>query len=104
MVNKKATKWFVIGLIIGLVFGGVIGYIIVNNLHRNNSPFLGNFQIDEQTKTGVISFFNSTVDMDKINSYCQENRMNCLYYCRNINPNHEICQNIQVTSNRSFGR
>ncbi len=103
MVSKTA-KGFIIGLVIGLVFGSIISYIIVNNFHRSNSPFLGNFQIDEQAKSGIISFFNSTTDMDKISSYCQENRMNCLYYCRNINPDHEICKNIQMPLNRSFGR
>ena len=88
----KVTKDVIIGLIIGLVIGGTVGYFmhnIINN--RNFTQGKGNFQIDETTQNEITSFFSSEPDVNTINTYCGQNRMYCAYYCRNINPNHEIC-------------
>lgn len=100
----KLTKGIIIGLAAGLILGGIIGYILHNNINRNFILRGGNFQIDEQTKQQITSFFEGTSDMNEINSYCDQNRMYCLYYCREINPNHEICSQIQMPANRSMGR
>lgn len=97
---KKPTTWLIIGLIMGLVIGGAAGYFISNNLHRFNFLGRGSLQIDDKTKNEITSFFESTSDINTINSYCAQNRMNCLYYCRNINPNHEICQNLMNYTGR----
>jgi Na+/glutamate symporter len=94
----KLTKGIIIGLIIGLVLGlvigGVVGYFLHNNMNRNFTQGRGNFQIDENTKNEITSFFETNTDMNTISSYCEQNRVNCLYYCRSINPNHEICKEL----------
>jgi len=100
----RLMKGAIIGLIAGLILGGIIGYISHNILSRN---FIGrgnfNFQIDEQTKNEITSFFESASDINEINSYCGQNRVNCAYYCRDINPNHEICKQI-LNFTRPIGR
>jgi hypothetical protein len=98
----KKTKWMVTGLIIGLVLGLIIGgigsYFIHNSTNRNFMQGRGNFQIDDKTKNEITSFFNSTSDINTIISYCGQNRVNCAYYCRNINPNSGICKEITNSS------
>jgi hypothetical protein len=99
----KKISWLIIGLAIGLILGGAAGYIIKGNIPRNNFG-RNNFQIDENTKSDIISFFDNTSDMNEITEYCDENRFYCMYYCREINPEHEICSTIQMPANRSMGR
>lgn len=100
----KKLSWMAIGLVIGIVLGGIGGYLVANNIHRIAFPGRGNFQIDENTKNQITSFFQGTSDINEIRSYCDQNRMNCFYYCREINPEHEICSEIQMPANRSMGR
>jgi len=100
----KKINWLIIGLAIGFILGLAAGYIIKSNIPRNNFAGGGNFQIDDKTKNEITSFFESTSDINEIISYCGQNRMYCFYYCREINPNHEICSQIQMPANRSMGR
>lgn len=102
MENKnKAAVWLITGIIIGLILGGIGGFIISNNLYKRDFRG-GNLQISEETKNSIISFFESTSDTNEINSYCEQNRNYCFYYCREINPEHEICSQIQMPANRSM--
>lgn len=103
MKQKSITIYLIIGLVIGLVIGGAAGYVIVNNMHKNNFPQRGNFQIDDATKNQITSFFDSTSDINQINSYCGQNRTYCFYYCRNINPDNEACKSI-INSTFTGGR
>jgi hypothetical protein len=102
---EKLTKGILIGLISGLILGVLAGYLLHNTINRNgNNPFpqgRENFQIDEKTKNEITSFFQSTSDINQINSYCQQNRTYCFYYCRSINPNDQICQ--QIINSSQFG-
>ncbi len=100
----KLIKGLIIGIIIGLVFGGGAGYLFHNNISRNFIQNKNNFQIDENTKNKIISFFDNTTDINSINSYCNQNMNYCLYYCRTINPNHEICANLINNSMRQRGK
>lgn len=101
-------KKLIIGILIGLVIGVIIGYFSYGLINKpnnfSNNRFSGgnNFQIDENTKQEIISFFDSTEDINEINSYCEENRMNCVYYCGNVNSEHEICSSLErIIGNRS---
>lgn len=98
---EKLTKGIIIGLVIGLALGAIAGYFLHSNLNSNFIQGRGNFQIDENTKNEITSFFDSNPDSNEINSYCEQNRMYCAYYCRNINPDHEICSQFQ-NMNRSM--
>jgi gas vesicle protein len=91
---NKTTNRLVVGLLIGLVLGGIAGYIITNNFNKNNFQKGPNLQIDDNTKNKIASFFDSTSDINQINAYCEQNKAYCLYYCRNINQNHEICKEL----------
>jgi hypothetical protein len=54
----------------------------------------GEFSIDEESKTSVLNFFDNSPGIEEVKEYCQNNQMNCLYYCRDINPDHEICNQL----------
>jgi hypothetical protein len=95
MVNKLLIG-LIIGLLIGLIVGGITSYFIFNNqrgIRGNLQVNLNETQINELT-----SFFNSNHTSGEINSYCEQNRMNCMYYCKNINQNNEICKNMTMPS------
>jgi uncharacterized membrane-anchored protein YhcB (DUF1043 family) len=92
---EKLTKGIIIGLIIGLALGAIAGYFLHNYMNRNFMQRRGDFQIDENTKNEITSFFESASDINEINSYCEQNRIYCAYYCREINPDHEICSRFQ---------
>jgi len=96
-------KNLIVGLIVGLVLGGIIGYLVGTNLHRNNFMRNPNLHIDEVTIDQISSFFENTSDINEIRSYCDENRMYCMYYCRDMNQDHEICEELTNTMS-SWGR
>ena len=74
---NKQTRGIIIGLVIGLVLGAIAGYVLHNNINKNFLQGRGNFQIDENTKNEINSFFKSTSDRNEINFYCEQNRINC---------------------------
>ena len=98
----------VIGLLIGILIGGIGGYFVSNTLNKSNSNFVGQgnfqgFQIDDTTKQEIISFFENSENVSEINSYCEQNRMNCFYYCTEINSEHEVCNDIMPADGQGFG-
>jgi hypothetical protein len=94
MTNKILTG-LIIGLLIGLVVGGSASYFIFNN-HRSNFPRDGNFQpnLSESQIKELTSFFNENHTPEEVSSYCEQNMMNCFYYCKNMNQSKEICGNM----------
>jgi len=99
--NTKKTAVIIISLSIIIVI--LIGYICYDKFFKNkHAGFAGrNFQLSESQINDITSFFNSNASLDEVKSYCAENMANCFYYCRNINPNHEICKEL---SNYTRGR
>jgi len=98
------VKGIVIGIIIGLVIGGVAGYLIKDySSNKNFRLGRGQFQLDDKAVTEIANFFDGNPDANTTNSYCQQNRMNCAYYCKNINPNNEICSQFNNMSRRNNG-
>ena len=63
-----------------------------------------NFKQTEEQILEVQEFFNSNPNNSKIEIYCQENRIHCMYYCMQMNPEYEYCKNIdpQKKFNRDF--
>lgn len=102
-MTKSSMNKLIVGLLIGIFIGGIGGYFISGTINKPNQNFpSGNFQgfqIDDATKQEVISFFENTNDINKITSYCAENRINCFYYCMEVNQDHEVCNEIMVPSN-----
>jgi len=103
---NKQIGGLIIGLLAGLVLGGAAGYFIANNFHRNNFQGRPNLQIDDNTKNQIASFFGSMPSTDEIQSYCQQNRTYCVYYCSTVSPSDEICKsimNFSRTGGRQYG-
>jgi len=93
----KNTNTLLIVVVILLAISNLFfGYMFF--FHKSEPNFnRGNFQqmqlTDEQIQS-VTSFFENTSDTNEITDYCNSNRMECFYYCRTINPDHEICSQL----------
>ncbi|VVB77651.1 Uncharacterised protein [uncultured archaeon] len=105
---KKLKGAFIIVIVLIIVAMGIIGYFYYKgnfNKRNNMQRFQGrNLQLNESQINEVTSFFESTTDINQIESYCQQNRMNCFYYCRNINPNGEYCKQLNQTRPGNYTR
>lgn len=96
-----------------IVISGVVGaYIYLNNSnYRNNNNYSqfrnnnfrrgqgingtrGNFQLNQIEINAVTDFFKNNPSSEEITNYCNNNRMNCFYYCRNINTEADYCKSI----------
>ncbi len=79
----------------------LVGILLISNLffgymlffHKNTRGFQ-NLQLTDAQKQSVTSFFDSTTDTAKITDYCNQNRMECFYYCRTINPSNSYCSEL----------
>jgi len=84
----------IIGLVIGILTGGIGGYLISGSIKKApNQERFTDFQIDENAKQEIISYFENN-GFNEINSYCEQNRKNCFYYCTEVNQEHEVCDGI----------
>ena len=101
--NKGNINQIIVFSLIFLIIGGVAGYFIGLKQSQDNPNIPGgNFQeIDEQTKTEINYFFENTQSIDEVNSYCKENPMYCMEYCKNINPDNEFCSNMSMKAPNS---
>lgn len=82
----------------------LVGILVMSNLffgymlffHKNGPSRQGfqNMQITDAQKQAVTSFFDSTTNTAKITDYCNQNRMECFYYCRTINPSNSYCSEL----------
>jgi uncharacterized membrane protein YvbJ len=77
-----------------VVILGVSAYFIFE--HSNRRDFRGgNFQpLNETVKNEITLFFGNSPSSSEIESYCKNNPIYCMYYCREINPSSEICSQI----------
>jgi len=92
---SKTIAWFIVGIIVGLIMGSLAGYFYADKSSRGdfgNPNFNG--QIDEDQKTEVTVFFESNYNQSEITNYCNANINFCFYYCRQINPDNNLCKNI----------
>lgn len=95
---KNSNTLLIVAVIILLISNLFFGYMFF--FHKSGPGFnRGNFpqmQLTDEQIQSVTSFFESTTDINEITDYCdnQENRMLCFYYCRTINPDHEICSQL----------
>lgn len=65
------------------------------NMERPPGNFTpGEFQIDESVKEEIILFFDSSPSEEEIETYCKKNRMYCMYYCMEIDPENNYCENM----------
>ncbi|VVB83781.1 Uncharacterised protein [uncultured archaeon] len=86
----------------------LVGALLISNIffgymlffHKNNPNPNGfqNMQLTDAQKQSVTSFFESTTDTAKITDYCNQNKMECFYYCREVNSGNTYCS--QLMQNR----
>ncbi|MBN2042797.1 MAG: hypothetical protein JW754_03245 [Candidatus Aenigmarchaeota archaeon] len=60
-----------------------------------------NFTMDEENITRVSGVFENAETRDDVNGYCAEHMFECMYYCRNADPGHEMCAGLR--NPRNFG-
>lgn len=103
-MSKKIT---IVIIAVVVVAVGILAYVFLNNSEREEfrrPPFgdiPNNFSISEEIKTSTVEFFDSLPSLEEAKSYCSENRINCFYYCREINQEHEVCDSMMMPDNRN---
>lgn len=104
---KKSMVLIIVIAIVLLIIGAIVGYLYFSGFfnHREGKFPGGNIQLNQAQVYDVTSFFDSNPNQDDINTYCQENRESCFYYCRNINQNNDYCsQMMNFTRPGNFTR
>lgn len=92
---KKNSNLILIVLVVVLLMSNLFfGYMLFFHKSRPNFQGFQNIQLTDEQKQSVTSFFSSTTDTTKMTDYCSQNRMECFYYCRNINPNNTFCSQL----------
>lgn len=91
MVKKSILLLIGAGLIL-VVIG--IAYFVIQTGSRQGEAFRGggNFSIDEEKLNQTIDFFAGHPSTDDLRNYCEQNRMNCAYYCRQVDPQNGACE------------
>jgi hypothetical protein len=112
--KKKSRINILLFVIIGIIIIGIVSIIAYSYVFKNhpktprpnndNGPVREDFQFNETQIDEITLFFNSTTDIDTINNYCNKNRQNCFYYCRDIDPNNEFCKQLINISGRNMTR
>jgi hypothetical protein len=68
-----------------LVRGGPMRWFFMGNFPR------GNFTLNQSSIDEVSGVFENAQTQEDVTSYCANHRIECGYYCRNVNPSHEMC-------------
>lgn len=105
--KKRSTKKIIAVSAVCLVSFGIIAYFIFTNVvgknpgphpnggngfPMNNSEMRGGFQpLDDTTKNQITSFFESSPSSSEVETYCNENRNYCFYYCMDMKGSNEFC-------------
>jgi hypothetical protein len=101
--GKKRIKWILMGISLILAVGFLVGYLYYHSSFHNRGQFPGeNFppngfngtkeiNLSESQINEISSFFDSNPSTSDMENYCIDNRGYCFYYCRNINPNSDVC-------------
>ena len=104
----KNTNTILTVVVIFLVISNLFfGYMLLKP--KSPQDFRGGFdrgefqqmQLTDEQIENVKIFFQNTANLDEIKTYCDNNRMECFYYCREINSNHEICSQLMQGQGRS---
>ncbi len=73
----------------------LFGYLLFfNKGGRPNFQNPPNMELTDEQISEVTSFFKSTTDTTAIKTYCDENRMECFYYCRNVDSTNAYCSQL----------
>jgi len=97
LILMKNTNTLLIIVVIFLLISNLFfGYMFF--FHKSGPKFnRGDFsqmQLTDEQINNVKTFFESNTDINEITNYCEDNRMECFYYCREINSSHEYCSQL----------
>ncbi len=101
----KNQKTILIILVVILITTNVIfGYLVFRNPRQKMGDFPKGMamELSQEEIDSITSFFESTDDLNEIEDYCENNRMNCAYYCMNVDSSNEICSQMGPGGDRSF--
>ena len=108
---KKSNKvYYIIGIVVVIILA-VIGYLYFTGFFnrgpgRPGGPGQRNIQLSQTQIDDVTNFFSTSPSSSDIQTYCSQNRQNCFYYCRTINPQEPYCtqmMNFTRGGNRTRG-
>jgi hypothetical protein len=92
MKRNNLILIIVVGVL--LIINIFFGYMLFFHKTGPNSQGFQNMHLTDEQIASVTSFFENTTDTTAINSYCEKNRMECFYYCKNINSGNEFCSQL----------
>ena len=102
-MKKPMVLIIVIVIVVLVVIGAVVGYLYFSGKFNGHARFPGrggqfnasrNIQLNQSQIDEVTSFFNSNPTQQQITDYCNTNRMNCFYYCMNIDKTNSYCKQL----------
>jgi hypothetical protein len=101
---KKGIIILIVAIIVVVIIGGVVGYLYFSGAFNHKNPrfpprggqfnISRNIQLNQSQIDEVTSFFAVNPTQQQITDYCNTNRMNCFYYCRNIDQNNNYCKEL----------
>jgi len=91
---KTSNTILIIIVIVLLASNLFFGYLLLKPRHGSDFRGFQQMQLTDEQIDNIKTFFQNTQDLNEIKTYCDTNRMECFYYCRNINPSHEICSQL----------
>jgi len=102
----KKNNHFIAIVFVAVAIIGVVAYFIFAGRKADDHPrrpFGGNgdFAPDSGKINSTTEFFAGNPSVDQMKSYCGENAQYCFYYCRQVNPENELCGELNQT--RQFG-
>jgi hypothetical protein len=114
MAESKNMVFLIIGIVVLVGIVGIGAYFIYfkgpnknthNFLSNENRPRNGtnmNMQLNPSQIDDVTNFFKSNPSLEQTQTYCEQNRGNCFYYCRNLDQNNAYCTQM-MNSTRTRG-
>lgn len=89
---KNSNNLLIVLVALLLLSNMFFGYMFF--FHKPKPDFQGRMpqiQLSDDEINAIESFFNSNPSAEEITDYCNNNRMNCAYYCMNIDQNNDFC-------------
>lgn len=107
--NKGLKTTLIILAVIVVILAGYIVFVnVISNKGGSNAngnsvrpPFRAgqNFSLTGAQQSAVIAFFQTSPTVAAAQTYCAQNRINCFYYCRQLNSTDPICSQIMRPGN-----
>lgn len=108
-MKKAKSRFVIIGVIIIVLILIILGYLYFtgfskDDFRENHGNPERNLQLTDSQINEVTSFFDSNPTSQQIQDYCEKDRMNCAYYCRNINSDNDYCKQLNSIRKGNYSR